>query len=79
MGMTEFTMYFNQNYADVTQWRKSILESLKEGPASVSTISEKTEMDKKVLMWNLLGLLRWGDIEIIGEEHHELVFRLREV
>ncbi|MFX1332244.1 MAG: hypothetical protein ACFE9W_11840 [Promethearchaeota archaeon] len=77
--MTEFTMYFDQNYAVVTQQRKSILESLKEGPASVSTISEKTEMDKKVLMWNLLGLLRWGNIEIAGEEHHELVFKLREV
>lgn len=77
--MTEFTMYFDQNYAVVTQQRKSILESLKEGPASVSTISEKTEMDKKVLMWNLLGLLRWGDIEIAGEKHHELVVKLRGV
>ncbi|MHA2142198.1 MAG: hypothetical protein ACXADD_11930 [Candidatus Thorarchaeota archaeon] len=77
--MTEFKMYFDQNYADVTAQRASILESLKDGPASVSAISEKTEMDKKVLMWNLLGLLRWGDVEIAGEEQHELLFQLREV
>ncbi|MHA2142537.1 MAG: hypothetical protein ACXADC_18025 [Candidatus Thorarchaeota archaeon] len=77
--MTEFMMYFDQNYTDVAVQRASILESLKEGPASVSAISRKTEMDKKVLMWNLLSLLRWGDVEIAGEEHHELFFQLREV
>jgi predicted transcriptional regulator len=77
--MTEFTMYFDQNYGDVMTQRKSILQALSDGPVSVSKIAEKTEISKKVAMWNLLSLLRWGDVEIAGEEHHELVFALREV
>jgi len=77
--VTEFTKYFGQNYADVARQRDSILATLKEGPMSVSHICERSEIPKQILMWNLLGLLRWGEVEISGEEHHELVFRLREV
>ncbi|UCH05330.1 MAG: winged helix-turn-helix transcriptional regulator [Candidatus Thorarchaeota archaeon] len=77
--MTEFTMYFGQNYGDVMIQRKSILRALSEGPVSVSQIAEKAGVSKQVTMWNLLALLRWGDVEIAGEEHHELVFALREV
>jgi hypothetical protein len=77
--MTEFTKYFGQNYADVARQRDSILASLKEGPLCVSHICEKAEIPKHILMWNLLGLLRWGEVEISGEENQELVFRLREV
>ncbi|MHA2379358.1 MAG: winged helix-turn-helix domain-containing protein [Candidatus Thorarchaeota archaeon] len=77
--MTEFTMYFDQNYGDVLTQRKSILEALSDGPVSVSQIAEKADISKKVAMWNLLAMLRWGDVEIRGEERHELVFALREV
>lgn len=77
--MTEFTVYFGQNYGDVMTQRKSILNALSDGPVSVSQIAEKAEISKKIAMWNLLALLRWGDVEIAGEEDHELVFALREV
>ncbi|MFW9944376.1 MAG: hypothetical protein ACFFB7_05205 [Candidatus Sifarchaeia archaeon] len=77
--MTEFTVYFGQNYGDVMAQRKSILNALSDGPVSVSRIAEKAEISKKIAMWNLLALLRWGDVEIAGEEDHELVFALREV
>ncbi|MFX1264725.1 MAG: hypothetical protein ACFFCK_01540 [Promethearchaeota archaeon] len=77
--MTEFTMYFGQNYGDVMTQRKSILQALSDGPMSVSRIAENAEISKKIAMWNLLAMLRWGDVEIAGEEHQELVFVLREV
>ncbi|MHA2601840.1 MAG: hypothetical protein AM324_006900 [Candidatus Thorarchaeota archaeon SMTZ1-83] len=77
--MTEFPVYFNQNYGDVLAQRNSIIEKLSTGPARVSEIAEKTNLTKQVTMWNLLGLLRWGKVEITGEEHHELVFGLKEV
>ncbi|MFX0044816.1 MAG: hypothetical protein ACFE8Z_03130 [Candidatus Hermodarchaeota archaeon] len=77
--MTEFTMYFGQNYGDVMTQRKSILQALSDGPVSVSRIAEKAEISKKIAMWNLLAMLRWGDVEIAGGEHQELVFVLREV
>jgi len=77
--MTEFTMHFDQNYGDVMTQRKSLLQALSDGPVRVSQIAEKAEIPKKVAIWNLLAMLRWGDVEIAGEEHHELVFALREV
>jgi len=26
-----------------------------------------------------MGLLKWGKVEVVGEEHHELIYRLKEV
>lgn len=77
--MTEFSMYFRQNYGEVMAQRNSIIETLLGTPTRVSEIVEKTNLPKQVVMWNLLSLLRWGKVEITGEEHHELVFGLKEV
>lgn len=77
--MSAIIAHFKQKRGDVRAQRKAIMEVLSEGPSRVSVIAEETELPKDKIVWNLLGLLRWGNVEIIGEEEHELVFAATEV
>lgn len=74
-----FGGFFNQKQGDVRKQRKALQEELKKGPTSVSMLSDATHLEKKLVMWNLMSMLRWGVVEISGEEDHELVFALKEV
>jgi hypothetical protein len=74
-----FAQYFNQKRGDVRKQRKAIGEVLQGGPASISKIAGATEMEKDLVVWNLMGMLRWGDVEVAGEENHEMVYTLKEV
>jgi hypothetical protein len=76
---TLFSEHFQQKHRDVRTQRKALEEELKKGPTKVSMLSDATHLDKEVVMWNLLGMLRWGKVEVTGEEDHELVFALKEV
>ncbi len=59
--------------------RQTIQLILAKGPATVSTLAKKTEFPKDLLVWNLMGLLKWGKVAVVGEENHELVYGLKEV
>ena len=74
-----FGQYFTQKRGDVRKQRKAIAEVLKAGPASVSKITDATELKKDLVVWNLMGMLRWGEVEVAGEENHEMVYTLKEV
>ena len=74
-----FAGYFTQKQGDVRKQREDIENVLKGGPASVSKIAETTMYAKDLVVWNLMGMLRWGTVEVIGEENHEMVFILKEV
>ena len=74
-----FAQYFTQKRGDVRKQRKDITEALQAGPASVSKITEATEFEKDLVVWNLMGMLRWGEVEVEGEEEHEMIYKLKEV
>jgi hypothetical protein len=74
-----FSNYFSQKQGDVGSQRQAIEDVLKNGPASISKIAEATMYAKDLVVWNLMGMLRWGVVEAVGEENHEMVFMLREV
>jgi hypothetical protein len=76
---SKFAQYFNQKQGDIQTQRKNITEILTAGPASVSKIAEVTNFDVGLVVWNLVGMLRWGEVEVASEENHELVFALKEV
>jgi hypothetical protein len=73
-----FGEFFNQKQGLVRENRKALEEELKKGPMSVSTLADATQLQKDQVMWNLMGMLRWGIVEVSGEEDHELVFALKE-
>jgi hypothetical protein len=76
--MTTFHKYFNQNPTVTYLQRRDIEKILHLGPASVTEIAEKVYYEKQLVVWNLLGMLRWGKVDVVGEKNHELVFALKE-
>jgi hypothetical protein len=74
-----FRRFFSQKRGDVRKQRQAIGNFLKEGPAPISKIAEATQYDTDLVVWNLLGMLRWGEVEVAGEENDEMVYTLKEV
>ena len=74
-----FGHFFSQKRGDIRKQRKAIGDFLKGGPASVSKIAEATQYDTDLVVWNLLGMLRWGEVEVTGEKNDEMVCVLKEV
>ncbi|MDF1539849.1 MAG: hypothetical protein P1Q69_13195 [Candidatus Thorarchaeota archaeon] len=77
--MKHFAPFFEQKRSEIRKQRQGIQLTLKDGPASVTQIAKKTDFEKDLIVWNLIGLLKWGKIEVVGEENHELVYGLKEV
>jgi predicted transcriptional regulator len=73
-----FASFFSQKRGDVRKQRKAIEEVLKGGPSTVSKIAEKTGFEKNLVVWNLMGMMRWGDVEVASEEGEELTYVLKE-
>jgi len=73
-----FVNFFSQKRGEVRKQRKAIEEVLKGGPSTVSKISEATSFEKNLVVWNLMGMLRWGDVEVASEEGEELTYILKE-
>lgn len=77
--MTQFKSYFQQNRGEVRKQRKAITEALSMGPATITELARRTQMPKDLIVWNLVGLLKWGDVEIAGENGSELIYSRKEV
>ncbi len=77
--MRNFDAFFDQKRGDVRKQRMAIEDALRSGHSTVSSISEATTMPKDLIVWNLVGMMRWGTVEVAGEAHHELLYKLKEV
>ncbi|MCF2137778.1 MAG: hypothetical protein K9W43_11155 [Candidatus Thorarchaeota archaeon] len=77
--MTQFKSFFQQNRGDIRKQRKAITEALAQGPATITELANRTELPKDLIVWNIVGLLRWGSVEIAGENGCELVYARKEV
>ncbi|RDE14359.1 MAG: hypothetical protein C4K47_04210 [Candidatus Thorarchaeota archaeon] len=76
--MSTFVKFFSQKRGDVRKQRQAIEEAMKAGATTVSIISEKTGLAKDLIVWNLVGMLKWGNVEVTGERDKELVYSLKE-
>lgn len=76
--MSTFLKFFGQKRGDVRKQRQSIEEAMKGGATTVSSISEKTGLAKDLIVWNIVAMLKWGEVEVSGEHEEELVYSLKE-
>ncbi len=76
--MSEFSKMFKQKRGVIRKQRRAIENVLANGPALVSEIAAETDLEKSQVVWNLVGLLRWGDIEIVDDNGEELIYGLKE-
>ena len=72
-------VYFKQNVSDVREQRAAISKVLKSEPTTISAIAESTGYAKDLILWNLLGMLKWGTVEVESEHGEELTYALKEV
>ena len=74
-----FETFFHQKAGAVIAQREAIEKILTAGPSTVSAIAESTGYKKDLVLWNILGMMRWGSVEVASEEGHELAYVLKEV
>jgi len=71
--------YFKQNAGAVREQREAISKVLKSEPTTISAIAEATGYAKDLIFWNLLGMMKWGTVEVENEHGEELTYALKEV
>jgi hypothetical protein len=76
--MREFQQFFEQNRGAVRKQRKSIEDALSSSPATVTELAAKTQLTKKLIVWNIIGMLKWGNVEVKGHQNDELIYALKE-
>lgn len=75
--MSHFIDFFHQNTHETKEQRNKIHELLKDKELSVSEIASNLNIETPLVLWNLLGMLRWGKVDVL-ERDHELIFTIKE-
>ncbi len=59
--------------------RSHILHEMKDGPATITEISKATKMESSHVLENLLALMKWNLVEIVGTENREYIYAKKAV
>jgi len=59
--------------------RNQIMREIRDGPATVSEIAKATKMEKDYILENLLALMKWNMVEIVGDENREYIYARKEI
>ncbi len=54
--------------------RSLILREIKDGPATITEISKATRMASSHVLENLIALMKWNLVEIVGTENREYIY-----
>ncbi len=59
--------------------RSRILLKIREGPATITEIAKATKMEKDYILDNLLAMMKWNQVEIVGDENREYIYARKEI
>ncbi|MHA1963489.1 MAG: winged helix-turn-helix domain-containing protein [Candidatus Thorarchaeota archaeon] len=59
--------------------RSRILKEIQDGPATITEIAKATKMEKDHILENLLALMKWNLVEIVGDEKREYIYARKEI
>jgi len=59
--------------------RSHILREIRDGPATITEIAKATKMEKDYILENLLALIKWNLVEIVGDENREYIYARKEI
>ena len=74
-----FVKLFNQKRTDVRKQRETIWKALSIKSSTISEIVDEVSLPKNVILWNLLAMVRWGQVEIVGESDEELLYAVSNI
>ena len=59
--------------------RSRIMKEIQDGPATITEIAKATKMEKDYILDNLLALMKWNLVEIVGDENREYIYARKEI
>jgi len=59
--------------------RSHILREIRDGPATITEIAKATKMEKDYILENLMALIKWNEVEIVGDENREYIYARKEI
>nr|KXH71065.1 MAG: hypothetical protein AM325_15275 [Candidatus Thorarchaeota archaeon SMTZ1-45] len=59
--------------------RNHIMREIRDGPATITEIAKGANMEKDYILENLLALMKWNLVEIVGEENREYIYARKEI
>ena len=59
--------------------RSHILREIQDGPATITEIAKATKMEKDYILENLLALMKWNLVEIVGDANREYIYARKEI
>ncbi len=59
--------------------RSHILHEIRDGPATITELARATKMEKDYILDNLLALMKWNLVEIVGDENREYIYARKEI
>jgi len=59
--------------------RSHILREIQDGPATVTELAKATKMEKEYILENLLAMIKWNQVEIVGDENREYIYAKKEI
>ena len=59
--------------------RSHILREIHDGPATITELAKATKMEKEHILENLLALIKWNQVEIVGKENREYIYARKEL
>ncbi|MFW9973889.1 MAG: hypothetical protein ACFFDQ_01300 [Candidatus Thorarchaeota archaeon] len=59
--------------------RSHILRDIQDGPATITEITKATGMEKDYILENLLALMKWNLVEIVGQDNREYIYARKEI
>ena len=59
--------------------RSHILREMRDGPATITELAKATKLEKDYILDNLLALIKWNQVEIVGDENREYIYARKEI
>lgn len=59
--------------------RSHILREIRDGPATITELAKATKMKKDYILENLLAMIKWNEVEIVGDEKREYIYARKEI
>ncbi len=59
--------------------RSIILLELEGAPATITEIAKATKLEKDLILENLLALMKWNQVAIIGDKNREYIYCKKEI
>ncbi len=76
--MNQFATLFEKPRSITLRQRKEIKHVLEDGARTVSMLAKMTGIPKEQVIWNIMAMLRWAEVEVSGHKEEELCYSLKE-